>query len=298
MWDAVTCRSSQEQIGAGCENATRSLSQSDFTGKDTLRNYPRYATPGSPRFDPVKLAKETERIVCSRDQRKYTAFYATGVYSGIATGYSCGCCLRCIFCWVDWSRDFPERHGKFYSPQEVFANLSNAARRRGVKRLRISGAEPTIGKEHLLSVLEHVETSDFDLFILETNGVLFGADRDYVRKISRFKKPHIRVSLKAGTPERFAEKTGAKAESFELPFDAIRNLIDYGVSFHVAAMSADPRIMDEKERESLVLRLMNIDARLVSNLEEEVVDPYKTTLARLRYAGLKLEWPLRKSTGH
>jgi len=41
------------------------------------------------------------------------------------------------------------------------------------------------------------------LFILETNVILLGADRDYVKGLSRFKKVHIRVSLKAGTTEDF-----------------------------------------------------------------------------------------------
>jgi len=282
----------EEMLSCDKQYVTLNLERYDSTDEALLRNYPRYVTPGSPLFDPVELARKTERIVCRHDERKYTGFYATGVYGGIATGYSCGCCLRCVFCWVDWSRDFPERYGRFYSPQEVFTNLSKTARGYRVTKLRISGAEPTLGKEHLLEVLELVEASEFNLFILETNGILFGADRDYVKKISNFKKPHVRVSLKAGTPENFAEKTGAKAESFELPFNAIRNLLDHGVSFHVAAMSADPRVMDEKERESLVLKLADIDAKLALNLEEEVVDPYKTTLARLEYVRLKLKWPL------
>lgn len=259
-----------------------------------LRSYPRYLTPGFRPFDPVELAMETERIVCRGDERKYTRFYATEVYGGIATGYTCGCCLRCVFCWVDWSRDFPERYGRLYSAEEAFGMLRDAAHRHGVGRLRISGAEPTIGREHLLSLLDLVEESEFSLFILETNGILFGADPDYVEAIAGFKKPHVRLSLKAGTPEAFTQKTGAKRESFELPFRAIRNLMDSGVSFHVAAMSADPRIMAMEERISLMERLEEIDPRLVWSLEEEVVDPYRTTLARLEHAGLALEWPLKE----
>jgi uncharacterized Fe-S cluster-containing radical SAM superfamily protein len=84
---------------------------------------------------------------------------------------------------LDWSRDFPERYGQFYSPEEVFGNLGDAARQYRVRKLRISGAEPTLGKEHLLKVLELVEASEFDQFILETNGMLFGVDRGYVREI-------------------------------------------------------------------------------------------------------------------
>lgn len=249
-----------------------------------MKEYPRYVTPGSASFDPLELAKETEKIVCRGKDRKYTAVYATGVYGGIATGYTCGCCLRCVFCWVDWSRDFPEKFGRFYSPEDVFHRLREAAYKYRVNRLRISGAEPTLGKDHLLSLLEHVEESEFPLFILETNGILFGADRDYVRRISRFTKPHVRVSLKAGTPEAFTGKTGAKPEAFDIPFQAIRNLLDNGVSCHVAAM-IDPRIMPANEKRNLLCRLSEIDQSVIASLEEEIVDPYKTTIARMRKAG-------------
>jgi len=138
-----------------------------------------------------------------------------------------------------------------------------------------------------------VENSEFPLFILETNGILFGVDRDYVKRVSKFTKPHIRVSLKAGTPEAFTRKTGAKPEAFEIPFQAIRNLLDYNVSFHVAAMSADPRIVTPEERESLMEKLGEIDPRLVLSLEEEIMDGYETTLARLKFAGFEVEWPLK-----
>ncbi len=256
--------------------------------------YPRCITPGFEPFDPILLARETEEIVCRGDARKYTDFYATGVYGGIATGYTCGCCLRCVFCWVDWSRDFPERHGQFFSAEKAFGRLREAAHKFNVKKLRISGAEPTLGKEHLLGLLAHVERSENSLFILETNGMLLGVDRGYVKDLSKFRKAHVRVSLKAGTPEDFSRKTGARPEAFEIPFGAIRNLLDLGVSFHVAAMSRDPRIMGYDERIALARRLRSIGANLVSALEEEIVDPYETTLARLKHAGLKLEWPLRK----
>lgn len=259
-----------------------------------MSSYPRCIRPAFEPFDPVALALETEKIVCRDNERKYTKFYVVRVYGGIATGYAVGCCLRCAFCWVDWSRDYPERFGTFYSPNEAFQRLRTAALGRGVNKLRVSGAEPTIGKNHLLALLQHVEASEFGLFILETNGILLGFDKDYVKAIARFQKPHVRISLKAGTPEAFTRKTGAKPESFELPFRAIENLLDCGVSFHIAAMSADPRIMSPNERRSLIDRLAEIDLGLANNLEEEVIDPYKTTLARLRYADFHLDWPLKE----
>jgi len=264
--------------------------------------YPRYLRPGFTPFDPVALAKRTEEIVCRGDRRKYTKFYCPGVYGGIATGYTCGCCLRCIFCWVHWSRDFPEKHGHFKSPEQAFYELRRTARKARVDQLRISGAEPTLGKEHLLGLLEKVENSEFRLFILETNGILLGADSDYARQIARFKKVHTRVAIKAGTPEAFARKTGAKPESFELPFRGIVNLLEAGASFHVAAMTADAVVHSrtlasddagfttKEERKALIDRLASIHPALVRNLEEEVVSPYPNALERLRYAGVRLQW--------
>ena len=257
---------------------------------NTDQAYPRYLEPGFTPFDPVELARRTERIVCRGNRRKYTKFYSTRVYGGIATGYTCGCCLRCIFCWVNWSRDFPEEHGRFYSPTEAYGQLRRVARKAKVDQLRVSGAEPTLGKTHLLALLEKVEDSPFPLFILETNGVLLGADPDYAQEIARFSKVHTRVSLKAGTPEAFTRKTGAVPESFELPFRGIVNLMEAGASFHVASMTADARIVPREERQALLNRLRAIHPALVGDLEEEVVDPYHTTLERLRHAGVKLTW--------
>lgn len=240
-------------------------------------------------FDPIDLAKVTEKIISRRTkkglERKYTAFYATGVYGGIATGYAVGCCLRCFFCWSEFSRDFPEIYGEFYSPEEVFKELCKVAKRYRVNKLRISGCEPTLCRDHLLALLEYVESSDFTLFILETNGILLGYDKSYVRDLSNFTKVHVRVSLKAGKPESFTARTGAVSESFELPFRAIGYLLDYGVSFHVAAMT-DPRIMPSDERTRLIEKLKEIDPTIAINLEEEVCDPYDTTIVRMNSYGI------------
>jgi len=45
--------------------------------------YPRYLTPGFKPFNPLELAELTREIACRRTpagvERKYEAFYATGV---------------------------------------------------------------------------------------------------------------------------------------------------------------------------------------------------------------------------
>jgi uncharacterized Fe-S cluster-containing radical SAM superfamily protein len=128
---------------------------------------------------------------------------------------------RCFYCWSNWSRDFPEKFGKFYSPRQAAQMLFRAAEE-GIRysdhwrklipkinKLRLSGCEPTIGKEHLLNLLEFVKESKYPLFILETNGIILGNDKDYAKRLSDFKeKLYVRVSIKAATPEGFTLRTG------------------------------------------------------------------------------------------
>ncbi len=262
-------------------------------------SYPRFLTAESKPFDPLELAKETEKIVTREGpeglERKYVDFYSVPVYRGISTGYAAGCCLRCIYCWSNWSRDFPERLGEFYSPRETAERLFEAAERGitysdywrkmipEVKKLRVSGCEPTLGKEHLLKLLEYVEQSDYP-FYLETNGVLFGADRDYVEKLSRFSPfIYVRVSFKAATPEGFTVRTGAIGKYYELPFKALEHLLDEGIHARAAAMT-DSKVMPKEERALLIEKLNEIDpsARYSEMLEEENIDGYDTTIKRLK----------------
>lgn len=260
--------------------------------------YQRFLTPEFTPFDPIELAEKTEKIITKEGQegleRKYVSFYSAPVYSGIATGYAVGCCLRCIYCWTNWSRDFPEEYGKFYSPKEAADRLINEAEKgitsRGwehyrhlkVNKLRVSGCEPTLGKEHLLKVLEHLSNYSYQ-FYLETNGILFGKDYDYVKRLAKYSDfIYVRVSFKAASPEGFTERTGAIGEHYELPFKALKNLLDVGIHTRAAAMT-DPKIMPEEERNILIKRLDDIDpsARYSDTLEEEVIGSYDTTRKRL-----------------
>jgi uncharacterized Fe-S cluster-containing radical SAM superfamily protein len=260
--------------------------------------YQRFLSPDFEPFDPLELTEKTLKLVTRKGdqglERKYVNFYAAPVYRGIATGYAVGCCLRCYYCWSNWSRDFPELYGTFYSPQKAAANLVKAAQKGitnlqwkqysgiTVEKLRISGCEPTIGKDHLLELLECVP-SEY-LFILETNGILLGSDKDYIPKLAEFKeKLYVRVSFKAGTPHGFEERTGAKAEFFELPFKALTCLLDQGIYAKAAAMT-DPRIMPDYEKDILIQKLDEIDpqADYAQTLETERADLYDTTVKRIQ----------------
>lgn len=249
-----------------------------------MKDYPRYLTPKFEPFDPLDLCEKTMSIVGRGSSRKYTDFYKVGVYGGIATGYLVGCCLRCPFCWVDWSRDYPEKHGQFYSPQQVFNRLINIARRKRVGRLRISGGEPTLNREHLLQLLDLTDPLGY-LFILETNGILLGHDRSYAEALSKYKNLYIRVSIKAGDAWGFERRTGALGDFFNLPFKAVGYLLELGTDMRVACMS-DPRVMPSKERKEMIRQLERIG--YYDYLEEEDCSPYPTAVARMRYAGYDL----------
>jgi len=152
-----------------------------------------------------------------------------------------------------------------------------------IRKLRVSGCEPTLGKEHLLQLLERIEGSGYQ-FYLETNGILLGADRDYVRKLSGFSKfIYVRVSFKAATPEGFTLRTGVLGEYYDLPFKALKHLLDEGIYARAAAMT-DPKVMPREERRILPRRLEEIDpsAEYSKTLEKERVDAYDTTIKRLK----------------
>ena len=249
-------------------------------------------------MDPVHLTHYTRSLVCKDVDgvpfRKYTKFYAVGVYGGIATAYSVGCNFRCVFCWVDWSRDWPELYGEFYSPDQVYSRLRTIMREQHLRRARISGAEPTLCPEHLYRVLDlvHRDAEAFDLFVIETNGVVLGTEPEVAKRLAAYasRDPadytvgHVRLSIRGGLPEPFTEKTGCSEEFLDLPFIAAQRLWDAGVSFHVAVV-VDPRFTTEEEKQAIYSRLQNIHPSVRRGVEEEFLNPYPHALVRLRAVG-------------
>ncbi len=232
-------------------------------------------------YDPIILAKQTEALVIRGRARRYYRLARGGRwYGGIATADCCGCPLRCSFCWSGKPRDHPDKVGKFYQPEEVFQALSSCARRNGYRQLRLSGNEPTLGKEHLLSLLHLVDESPFH-FILETSGVLI--DEEYARELAGFRNLHVRVSLKGTNPGEFSLLTGAPEENFSRQLGALKNLTEAGVSCHPAVMLSFspkdnfPGLKDE---------LRKISPNLLEEIEEEYLISYPHVKERLIERGL------------
>jgi uncharacterized Fe-S cluster-containing radical SAM superfamily protein len=212
--------------------------------------------------------------VCHGNARKYYRFRKASFYGGIATADVVGCNLRCRMCWAWNVLTRPKKYGKFYSPAEVAKKLTEIAKKCGFDRVRISGNEPTIGRTHLLKVLELIPENL--LFILETNGILL-ADESYVKDLSRFKNVHVRVSLKGACQAEFGRITGAEPRFFDYQLKALKNLVRYGVSSHPAVLVD---LVAKENLNKLKKRLDEIGPTL--KLEYEHLIKYPNVLARLK----------------
>lgn len=222
------------------------------------------------------LAKSIERIVTKENKKKYYRFRSTRFYGGIATADTVGCNLRCKFCWSTNSVWNPKNTGSYYSPNEVAEKLIDIALSNGFNQMRISGGEPTIGRQHLIGVLENIST-DF-LFILETNGILLGADRTYVHELNSFKNLHVRVSIKGCSPDEFFWLTGFK-DGFSYQMKALENLKDENINFNIALVS----VKKDKNKFFNILDKMNLEKILI---EEEIIKLYPKVRKRLANEGM------------
>ena len=234
-------------------------------------------------YDPIALAEATEKVVVRGNQRKYVQLgRKLRFYGGSISATEVGCNLRCKFCFSDKPVWKPGSVGKFYSPQEVFDGLDRAARKHGTKIISASASEGTIGKKHLLELLELVDQSDYT-YVLETNGMLLGDDRAYVRELKRFKNLHVRVSMKGCDAEEFHLITGARRAAFDLPFQALQLLIEAGVSCN-ACLSVS--FSDTRSIESAKARLHHMWPGLLKSLEVERIKLFPKVKQRLETHGL------------
>ena len=173
--------------------------------------------------------------------------------------------------------------GRFYPPERVSNSLKSIASKRGYRLVRISGGEPTLSWKHLLAVIEAVEEEGL-YFVLETNGILIGARKEYARDLSRFDRVHVRVSLKGASGEEFSMLTGARPEGFELQLRALEHLVESGVSCNPAVMLS---FSEEESVERLLRRLAEIDRALLEEFEPEYVILYMHVRELLKRYGLK-----------
>lgn len=227
-------------------------------------------------YDPIELSNKISSQVILGNKKKYYRFRPTRFYGGIATADTVGCNLRCVFCWSSKSVWNSEGCGDFYSPEEIADKLDDIALQHGYVQMRVSGGEPTIGKQHLIKVLENVNPSW--KFILETNGILLGYDNNFVSELSDFKNLHVRVCLKGADEKEFGLVTNA-LNGFGYQLKALELLRKHGISFHVAVVSL------KHDLSFLVDFLSSIDCDDIM-LEQEEIVLYPAVKKRLEKMGL------------
>jgi len=227
-------------------------------------------------YNPIELSKKTEIIVIKGDMKKYYRFRPTRFYGGIATADTVGCNLRCKFCWSSNSVWNAKNTGNFYSPKKVADNLNSIAEKKGYNQIRISGGEPTIGRNHLVEILTNI-SSEF-LFILETNGILLGNDKKYVEDLSKFNNLHVRVCLKGCNSEEFSWLTGAKF-GFDYQLKALEYLKDKNMRFNIAVVSV------KNGKQELFNRLSEMGLEKIM-IEEEEIKLYPQVKNRLEKQGI------------
>ena len=111
-----------------------------------------------------------------------------------------------------------------------------------------------------------------------------GHYKGFAKKLVSFKNLHVRVSIKGTNPEEYFQLTGARASSYELPFLALRHLIDAGVSVNaciMASFSTEDGIAQAKNR----LEIMH--PGILKSLEIERITLFPKVAERLAKKNLK-----------
>lgn len=231
-------------------------------------------------FDPFRRTKRLKKIVCKRKKRKYYRFRKTQFYGGCATADTVGCNLNCAYCFVNKPRKKPREVGKFYEPSEVIEKLLEMEQ----ERLRITGGEPTLCREHLEAVLEEIPKDK--TFILETNGLLLGKHFDYVKSVAKG-NVLVRVSLKGISPESFEKITSADPQAFKYQLQALENLKDAGADYRAAII---PRLFKRHELKSFLRKIVSIDPSLFNKIEFESLKKYPHVKEEMKERGVELKW--------
>lgn len=244
-------------------------------------------------YDPIELSKRiykiVSKIVDGVEERLYFRFRKDRWYGGISSADVIGCNLSCRFCWAWYFRNNP-RKGRWFNPFRAADRLIYIADRYGLKFVRLTGAEPTITRKHLISVIEYVVDQGYR-FILETNGILLGAYPDYAEELAKYSKLIVRVSFKGVTPNEFQYLTGVKSNAWYLQLRALENLVEHGmkpgVQVYPAAMIG---WSSDEDIEWFLERLRAIHPSLLE-VDWEYVILYRHVIKFLKRTGL---WPPRR----
>ena len=237
-------------------------------------------------FSPIERAEFAEKIATSGLKRKYYRFRPAPYYGGIATADTIGCCFLCAYCW-NYKRNLnPQNFGKFYSPQEVVHKLLDIAKGKNFRYLRLTGAEPILGKttfNHFLKIAHLIlEKNSHLTFILETNGLILGYYPDLIKEID-LKHLSIRIAFKGWDERSFERITGAKGEYFIYPLMALKNLQNFG-------LEAWPAVMEDffNQEKIDILKEKMRKLGIIGRMETEILERYPYCIENIKNRGLEL----------
>lgn len=242
-------------------------------------------------YDPFELADRVREAVAREsggvEERRYYRFRGGRWYGGIATGDVVGCNLRCGFCWSWREASHVMARGFFCKPEDVFRRLTGTADARGYRFVRLSGGEPTLLRRHVLELLGLFEGTRYQ-FVLETNGILIGADASYAEELAQYRCLIVRVSLKGTNEGEFRALTSAKPNVFKYQLGAFENLVDAGLEPGERVYAAVMLSFSTSESyEELKTCLTEIHPRLAEEVDEEYVILYPHVVELMRRRGLK-----------
>ena len=112
-----------------------------------------------------------------------------------------------------------------------------------------------------------------------------GHDRAFASELKKYKNLHVRVSIKGTNPEEFLSRlTGARCSAYDLPFKALKNLIEAGVSCNACvSISFSTKTGIEAVKE----RLFKLWPGLLKSLELEKIKRFPKVAKRLDSNNLK-----------
>ncbi len=241
-------------------------------------------------YDPLARSDIVKRKVClggrDAEERLYFRFRGGRWYGGVSSGDVIGCNLSCKFCWA-WR--FRDRYdwGKFYTPLSSYAKLRKIAEKNGYDKVRLTGGEPTLCRDHLISLIE-LARKDGYMFIVETNGILLGQDKMYSRELAGFNNALVRISFKGVNRDEFAMLTGAFPIGFDLQLSAVKNLLESGLEpCRNVVPAAMISFSNDADIAKFAIELSDIDEKLSECIDWEVVIMYPHVRALLRKYGLR-----------
>lgn len=159
-------------------------------------------------------------------------------------------------------------------------------KKRNLERVRISGAEPILGKrsfEHLEKVIQEIYEKNSSLnFILETNGLILGLNKKFCSNLAGYPLA-VRISVKGWDNQSFEKISGAKGKFFIFQLKAIKNLQDLGIETWPAIMY---EIFGREEIEILKEKLEEMG--IENEIEVEYLEKYPFVVENLEKRGITL----------